>query len=78
MDCETTESYAFKNALAQCRMVEEKTTSYVEIFRYSVWALSTRVIRQHTEGDFCRILASTQMNIILYIPANLTISCTER
>lgn len=64
MDYETTDSYAFKNALGECRVIEEKT-SYLEIFSYSVWVLSTRVIRQHTERDFRRILASTQLNSIL-------------
>ncbi|KAL7957855.1 hypothetical protein V8C34DRAFT_284570 [Trichoderma compactum] len=34
MACETTDSYAFKHALKECRTVEEKT-SYVEIFSYS-------------------------------------------
>lgn len=64
MDCETTDSYAFKKAVAECRVIEEKT-SYLEIFSYSVCALLTRVNRQHTESDFCRILASTQLNNIL-------------
>lgn len=44
MDYETTDSYAFKNALGECRVIEEKT-SYLEIFSYSDSSLNS--IEQH-------------------------------
>ncbi|KAL5092937.1 hypothetical protein Trisim1_000666 [Trichoderma cf. simile WF8] len=44
MDCETTDSYAFKKAVAECREISEKT-SYLEIFSYSDSSLNS--IEQH-------------------------------